>query len=215
MALKPIESVKFNAINQTVAALKMASLPMETILSAVAAQIEDFEATTTYRVKVENEVQADGTYITLIDTKKDFIRARKSGEAFQVLRAKVLGVPVDVKAAKDGEFSFSNIQIATALRELAVLVEALPKEVKDAGNDDFKSAPELEDEAPALVSAILPPDGTLDAGQFSTILSPVSQHAPVAIPSDHLLVESDDIVEREEEEEEELEEEEEEDFSRD
>lgn len=148
MALKPIESIKINAINATVTGLKLANLPMETILNVVSTQVAEFEATTTYRVKLHDEVQENGTYFSLIDTKKDFVRARKSGENFQVLRSKVFGVPIDVKAAKDGEYSFTNEQISSALQELAILILALPKEARTAGNDDFKSAPDTEEQEP-------------------------------------------------------------------
>lgn len=136
MNLKPIEQAKFQAITTTVSALKTASLPHEAVVNAVATQISDFESTTRYVVKIHEEAQ-NGEFVTLIDTKKDFIRARPSGDTGQVLRAKVYGVPIDVKALKTGEYSFTNAQLADALDALSVLVRKLDKEVISADITDF------------------------------------------------------------------------------
>jgi hypothetical protein len=213
MALKPIEAVKFNAINQTVAGLKAANLPAETILSVVSAQIADFEASTTYRVTLEQEALPDGSFLSLIDTRKDFIRARKSGEAFKVLRAKIFGIPVDVKVAKDGEFSHTNAQVAATLIELAARVLALPKEVKDAGNYDFKGDVESPDDAdgddagqvsggvvPGVAAVVL---GASDIGL--AISAPAIAPAPAPVVAEEEKEEelSDDVVEHFEGEEEE------------
>ncbi|MFK4132217.1 hypothetical protein ACI2KR_07980 [Pseudomonas luteola] len=144
MALKPVEEAKFKAIAATVAALKAANLPHEAIASAIEAQVADFESSTRYRVKLHAEVQENGVSLSIIDTKRDFIRARKSGDTGQALRCKIFGVPVDIKAAKDGEYAFSNEQIIDALLELASQISKLPKEVKDAGNDDFNGKAVVE-----------------------------------------------------------------------
>jgi hypothetical protein len=136
MNLKPIEQAKFQAITTTVNTLKNANLPHEAVVNAVSTQISDFETTTRYVVKIHEEAQG-GEFVTLIDTKKDFIRARPSGDTGQVLRAKVYGVPIDVKALKTGEYSFTNAQLADALDALSVLVRKLDKEVISADITDF------------------------------------------------------------------------------
>lgn len=150
MALKPIEDVQVKAIEGTVKALKAANLPHEQIAAAVAAQIAAFEGSTRYRLKLHEDALEDGSYLTVIDTKADFVRARPAGEDAQALRAKVFGVPVTIRVA-DAKTSFTNAQVADALRELANLVDGLPKEAKDAGKFDFNGKEETpgEDESPS------------------------------------------------------------------
>lgn len=146
MALKPIEQVQVDAIETTVKALKAASLSHEQISQAVSQQIQAFEGSTRYRVKLHEEAQADGQYISVIDTKADYVRARKSGEDAQALRCKVFGVQISIRVA-DSKSEFSNQQVADALRELADQVGSLSKEAKDAGNFDFNGKQSAEDEA--------------------------------------------------------------------
>lgn len=156
MNLKPIEQVKFDAIKNTVVALKSANLPHENVIAAVSVQVADFESTTRYVVKIHEAAQEDGQIITLIDTKRDFVRARLSGQSGQALRCKIFGVPVEIKAQKINEYEFTNAQIADALEELVKVVRRLDTEVSTAGNLDFSSAdgkskqaaPEAEAEVP-------------------------------------------------------------------
>lgn len=139
MNLKPIEQVKFDAIKTVVQALKSAGMDESLIATSVAAQVAEFEATTRYVVKIHATAQEDGQFITLIDTKKDFVRARLSGETGQALRCKVFNIPIDIKVAKTGEYEFTNEQIADALIELAKTVLKLDTQVKIAGNLDFNA----------------------------------------------------------------------------
>ncbi|MDU8351421.1 hypothetical protein RYA05_05920 [Pseudomonas syringae pv. actinidiae] len=163
MALKPIEDVQVKAIEGTVKALKAANLPHEQISLAVAAQIAAFEGSTRYRLKLHEDALEDGSYLTVIDTKADFVRARPAGEDAQALRAKVFGVPVTIRVA-DAKTAFTNAQVADALRELADLVAALPKEAKDAGKFDFNGKAEApgEEEGPGDDAPAAPVDSPDD-----------------------------------------------------
>ena len=139
MNLKPIEQVKYDAITTLVKALKDAGMDLTAVKQYAQKQIDDFEESTRYVVKLHPEPLENGSHVSLIDTKKDFIRARQSGETGQALRCKVFNVPIDIKVQKNDEFEFSNAQVADALEELRNIVLRLDVEVSTAGNVDFNS----------------------------------------------------------------------------
>lgn len=189
MNLKPIEQVKFDAIKTVVQALKSAGMDESLIATSVSAQVAEFEATTRYVVKIHATAQEDGQFITLIDTKKDFVRARLSGETGQALRCKVFNIPIDIKVAKTGEYEFTNAQVADALVELAKAVLKLDTQVKIAGNLDFnadgtaktggqevESEVDLELDAPEASSAPDQDDQDNEAPKHQDDESPV-EHA--------------------------------------
>lgn len=177
MNLKPIEQVKYDAITTLAKALKDAGMDLAAVKQYAQKQIDDFEESTRYVVKLHPEPLENGSYVSLIDTKKDFIRARQSGETGQALRCKVFNVPIDIKVQKNDEFEFSNAQVADALEELRNIVLRLDVEVSTAGNVDFNSdgkpkqeqTPEADD---IQVEEVLSdeekdPAGTTDAGKDS------------------------------------------------
>ena len=137
MALKNNAKVRFEVMNQTFGSLIANNLDLETAKGIIGAQVEEFEKETNH--KINYEVNGASGKLVLLDLSKDFVRTRMQNEDNQVLRAKLQGVPMDVKLWKRDDFEFSNEDIVSALRALANEVEAMPVELITLKHEDVRS----------------------------------------------------------------------------
>lgn len=126
MALSKTDQVRFEGIQQTLTMLNNGGLPLEQIKAMMAPQLIEFQKVTNHKVRY---VTSDkGVTFELLNLSKDFLRVRGTEEQ-KTLRAKIQGVPVDVKVFKEEDFLFSNEDVVSALRALADELEALPFQV--------------------------------------------------------------------------------------
>jgi|TARA_B110000196_G_scaffold318860_1_gene335225 hypothetical protein len=142
MALKKHEQAQLDMIQKSLDMLvNIGGMSNEDMLQHLNPMIVGFENETNMKVVItptENGSQA----LDVVDLKKDFVRSRwNPGETLQGLRAKSLGIPIEVKVTKKDDFVFSNKQIASALHELAESISTLDVEFYTLGLADLERAP--------------------------------------------------------------------------
>lgn len=127
MALSKIDQVRFDGLQQTLNMLTGSGMPVAQIKLMMSPQIDEFQRSTNHKVRYIEDGQ--NIKFELLNLSRDFVRVRGVEDA-KVLRAKINGVPVDVKITKGDEFSFSNDEIVETLRALADEVSNLSVEVR-------------------------------------------------------------------------------------
>ena len=105
-------------------------------MASLSPKIVAFENESGYKLKINESISSD-TVFDLINTKRDYMRIRNSGESMKVLRSKIYGVPVTVTMVRDGEFNFTNADMAEALEELATRLKTASKEISGLDEVDL------------------------------------------------------------------------------
>jgi hypothetical protein len=135
MALKKEDKIRLEGLETTFKMLVKNNIPESQVVSMITDQVGEFEVATNSKLKL---IFGEDPYIELVDLSKDFVRTRISNEDNYVLRAKIEGVPIEVKTFKRDDFTLTNLEIASALRALADEVEVLDVELATLGNDDVR-----------------------------------------------------------------------------
>jgi len=164
MVLKKLEQVMLDSIQSTAAILKSSGNPTELILQVTKPQVDAFQLETNSVLKFNFD--AEGDMFEMVSLRSDYFRIRKSGDFF-VVRAKVLGVEMDIKTLKnDGSFKHSNKELIEALQETIKIIQHsgelsyyqdkidLPRTPWDDNEEIAPETPEttLADEMPADVN---------------------------------------------------------------
>jgi hypothetical protein len=142
MALKKEDKIRLDSLKKTFTMLVTNGIDEGQVLTMMGDQIDEFESITSSKLKVQF---GEDPKIEIVDLSKDFVRTRLSNEDNHVLRAKVEGVPVDVKIFKRDDFIFTNIEIISALRILADEVESLDVELTTLGHADVRKIESKDD----------------------------------------------------------------------
>lgn len=152
MALKQNDAVVFKGLLSTAKILRGPGVAMSVdgAVAAMAQQVSEFEAISKHRVVFLAEANAAGEFLDIIDLRKDFLRTRKPNDESLVLRTKIQSVPIEVKLVKDGEYSFDNKEVVSALRALADEVDGIEIDLFSLDNSDVRSLISGEDSDPEL-----------------------------------------------------------------
>lgn len=166
MALKKHEQAQLDMIQKSLDMLvNIGGMSNDDMLQHLNPMIAGFEAETNMKVVIV-PTESGTPALDVVDLKKDFVRSRwNPAETLQGLRAKSLGVPIEVKVTKADDFTFSNKQIVSALRELADSMETLGVEFHTLGLADLERAP---GEALRVKVGDVASDDDDDEGQDST-----------------------------------------------
>jgi hypothetical protein len=142
MALKKHEQAQLDMIQKSLDMLvNIGGMSNDDMLQHLNPMIVGFENETNMKVVI-TPTENGSPALDVVDLKKDFVRSRwNPGETLQGLRAKSLGIPVEVKVTKKDDFVFSNKQIASALRELAESISTLDVEFYTLGLADLERLP--------------------------------------------------------------------------
>ena len=142
MALKKHEQAQLDMIQKSLDMLvNIGGMTNDDMLTHLNPMIAGFEAETNMKVVIA-PTESGKPVLDVVDLKKDFVRSRwNPSETLQGLRAKSLGVPIEVKVTKADDFTFSNKQIVSALRELANSVETMDVEFHTLGLADLERLP--------------------------------------------------------------------------
>ncbi len=142
MALKKHEQAQLDMIQKSLDMLvNIGGMSNDDMLQHLNPMIVGFENETNMKVVI-TPTENGSPALDVVDLKKDFVRSRwNPGETLQGLRAKSLGIPIEVKVTKKEDFVFSNKQIASALRELAESISTLDVEFYTLGLADLERAP--------------------------------------------------------------------------
>jgi hypothetical protein len=139
MALRQAEQSQLESINQTVTILASMELEQMQIEEKMKEMIVPLEKSANCKLIFKNDEH--GPRFDVIELKSDFVRTRQNPhKTMTSLRAKIYGLPIEVKIKKDTE-EFSNIQVAKSLLELATLVGEMPVEMLVNANDDWSRTP--------------------------------------------------------------------------
>jgi hypothetical protein len=136
MALKKHETALLDSIKMSATVIAgFVGHDAEKIAEHMKSILDEFSSQTNQKLIIS---YTDGVLaIDTLDLKQDFIRTRMNPDkSMTTLKAKLFGVAIDVKVAKD-EASFSNEQIAESLFELAVIVKGMPVAMRSYGHDDW------------------------------------------------------------------------------
>ncbi len=195
MSLNKTDSAKLQALQDNVGLLiKVANLAPEAAFAGIAEKAAEFEAQTQHKVLLLSAPDADGNWLAAVDLRRDFLRLRQVGDGYNILKARALGVSVDVKVARAGAYAHSNQRLADALEKLAasirlqpVLAELghadlayVPGEVVEVAEDDEELA---EEGVAAEASATSEAAETVETPAPEAPVSeadPVAEAAPVA-----------------------------------
>lgn len=143
MALKAAEKMQLDFINETAKMLGELNIEESLIIEKLKEKVSDLENSANCKLVL---AVTDGVQqFNVIDLRSDFVRTRfNNAEKTQLsLRAKILGLPIDIKVKKD-EDVFSNKEVVKSLRELADIVEQMPVSMLEHGQDDWsRTAGEL------------------------------------------------------------------------
>lgn len=188
MALRQAEQLQLSNLNDIAVMLHELGIPEETILAKAEPKIK--ELTDTAKGKVVLKYDENGVpHFEHIDLRSDFVRTRFNTESTMLsLRAKIVGVPIDIKVKKDDEV-FTNKEVASSLRELALIVEKMPVEMVPHGHDDWSREPGVlpkslaeKEEASAPVADTTPVVDTAPVAETAPAVetTPSVETAPVA-----------------------------------
>lgn len=136
MALKSSEQVQFDSLNQTVLILAGLGHDKDTIKSQLAPMSSKLENESGCKLildKIEGVLQ-----YSLLDLKGDFLSTRFNGdETMLSMKAKLLGLPIDVKIIKGDKLRASNQQVVSSLQCLIDLINKMPDDMCAAGKGDW------------------------------------------------------------------------------
>ena len=127
MALKSTDALVFKSLSSTLDMLMKMNPDIEAVKAVMKDNLSEFEVLSGHKVRF---VQQDGVWqMTLVDTKRDFVRIRKPNEESKVLRTRINSVQIEVKLQKNDEYEFDNQWVAKSLRELADEVESAEQQL--------------------------------------------------------------------------------------
>lgn len=129
MSLKKNDQIMLDQLQQFANVLAASGQDFATIKQNLRPSLKSFEDATDAKVSLREENGA--IVVSAFDLKKDDVRTLANKEKTLIsMRAKVLGVPLDVKVLKSG-VQFTNGQISEALREAADLIDRMPVQMAD------------------------------------------------------------------------------------
>jgi hypothetical protein len=157
MALRQAEQSQLESINQTVTILASMDLEQSQIEEKMKDMIVPLEKSANCQLVFKKD--ENGARFDVIELKSDFVRTRQNPDKTMTsLRAKIYGLPIEVKVKKDTE-EFSNAQVAKSLLELATLVGEMPVEMLINANHNWSRTP---GEMPKSVAAGTDEDENID-----------------------------------------------------
>lgn len=139
MALRQADRIQLDGLQDTITTLAEFDISKEAIQEKLKDKITAFENATNTQFKFT--IRDKKAEFSLTDLKSDYLRTRQNPDKTMTsLRAKIFGLPFDIKIDKDG-IKFSNEEIAAALGELQSLVSQSPKEFIDNPHEDWARRP--------------------------------------------------------------------------
>lgn len=123
MALNKTETAAFDTLKALLDVLvDVAGMPVEEAFAGIADKIAQFEADTHHKVVLAPARGEDGSWLSVADMTRDYLRVQTASDINTLLRARSLGVSLEVRVARADAYSHDNEKIALALDRVAAAV---------------------------------------------------------------------------------------------
>lgn len=144
-ALSKLDQAKLAGLQITFeTCLKLDKTP-DQALDVMKEQITQFENETGHKLRLN---YVDGKhYFKSIDPSKDYLRIRNPNDESKVLRAKSLGIMIEIKIQKTDEYSHSNSDICDALIHLSERIKDATTELNSLQSSDVQTGPKTEEQS--------------------------------------------------------------------
>jgi hypothetical protein len=171
MALRQSEKTLLGFINETAKMLSELNIEESLIIEKLKDKVGELEQSANCKLAL---VEVDGIrQFNVIDLSADYVRTRfnNAEKTMLSLRAKILGLSVEVKVKKDDDV-FSNKEVSKSLRELAGIVDEMPIEMLLHGQDDWSRTP---GEMPKLLAGEKPLESDLTETEMDKVEQPEAE----------------------------------------